>query len=230
MQQFAAISIVPLCKLIRVPRQAPPNASAEVPPESFHGLLVANLRALRQQALALTRNRADADDLVQATVMNALAAQASFTLGTNFRAWTMRILRNRFFSNLRARRETVAIEDAPAARLACSGGQEEHIAMQDLRHNLARLSADDRLLLMMISVQGLSYDQASAELGMAVGTLKCRVFRARKQLQAWMLGEEPAPEKQGARPGVTTAPSRQVPSRPIIHSKARSSAPWQEGT
>ncbi len=204
-----------------------PEAAA---PETFHDLLLANLRALRQQAMALTRNRADADDLVQATVVNALAAQASFTLGTNFRAWTTRILRNRFFSNIRARREMVAIDDAPVARLACSGGQEENIAMQELRRNLARLSADDRLLLMMISVQGLSYEQASAELGVPVGTLKCRVFRARKRLQAWMLGEEPAPEAQIAPRGMATSTSRQGPSRSMIHSMARRSAPWREGT
>ena len=211
------------------PPISPRDASAGVPPDSFQDLLLANLRMLRQQALALTRNRADADDLVQATVANALAAQASFTLGTNFRAWTMRILRNRFYSNIRARRETVAIEDAPPDRLARSGGQEEHIAMQELRRNLARLSADDRLLLMMISVQGLSYEHASSELGVAVGTLKCRVFRARKQLQAWMLGEEAAPATQCARSGVTTVPSRRAPARRMIQAEARSAVPWQEG-
>ena len=146
-----------------------------MPTETFRDLLLAHLPALRQQALALTRNRADADDLVQATVVNALAAQASFALGTNFRAWTMRILRNRFFSNIRARRETVAFDDHMAARFTCSGGQEDHIAIQELRRNLARLPADDRLLLMMISVQGLSYEQASEQFGVAVGTLKSYV-------------------------------------------------------
>jgi RNA polymerase sigma-70 factor (ECF subfamily) len=166
-------------------------SSAPLPLGAFHELLVATLPRLRQQALALTRNRADADDLVQAAVANALAARNSFVASTNFRAWMSRILRNRFFSNLRARRETVAIEDAPAFRLACSGGQEQHIEMQELHRNLARLRPDHRLVLMMIAVQGLSYEEASAELGVAVGTLKCRVFRARKQLQAWMLGAEP---------------------------------------
>ncbi len=186
----------------------PPDAAVTSSSETFKDLLLANLPTLRQQALALARNRADADDLVQTTVMNALAAQASFTLGTNFRAWTMRILRNRFFSNIRARRETVAIDDAPASRLARSGGQEGHIEMQELRRCMAKLRADDRLLLMMISVQGVSYEQASEEFGIAVGTLKCRVSRARKQLQAWMLGEEPASERDKAGRGERTKPSR----------------------
>lgn len=156
----------------------------------FHEQLVGLLPVLRQQALALTRNRADADDLVQAAVTNALAARASFEAGTNFRAWMIRILRNRFFSNMRGRRDTVDIDAAPAPQLARSGGQEEMLEMQELRRCLARLPADQRLVLLMISVQGLSYEEASAQLGVAVGTLKCRVFRARALLRGWMLGEE----------------------------------------
>lgn len=190
------------------------------PNPSFHDLLLAVLPSLRQQALALTRHRADAEDLVQAAVTNALAAQHSFEPGTNFRAWMTRILRNRFFSNFRRRRETVDIDDAPSSLMGRSGGQEESIAFKELRANLARLPADQRLVLMMISVQGLSYEEASEQLGVAVGTLKCRVFRARKQLRAWMLGEDevaatPAAAKQAAkrttsRPGRRAAASNAV--------------------
>ncbi len=182
---------------------------------SFHDLLLSALPSLRQQALALTRHRADAEDLVQSAVTNALAAQHSFEPGTNFRAWMTRIMRNRFFSNFRRRRETVDIDDAPSSLLGRSGGQEESIAFKELRANLARLPADQRLVLLMISVQGLSYEEASEQLGVAVGTLKCRVFRARKQLKAWMLGEDegpvaaPAAKRQvrQAAPSTTRRPS-----------------------
>jgi RNA polymerase sigma-70 factor (ECF subfamily) len=166
------------------------DAGALKPAMDFHDLVLAVLPSLRQQALALTRHRADAEDLVQAAVTNALAAQASFAPGTNFRAWMTRILRNRFFSNVRRRRETVDIDDAPPSHLGRSGGQEEHIVMQELQHAMNRLPANQRLILMMISVQGLSYEEASEQLGVAAGTLKCRVFRARAQLQIWLLGEE----------------------------------------
>jgi RNA polymerase sigma-70 factor (ECF subfamily) len=165
-----------------------------LPRADFHKLMLGALPGLRQQALALTRNRPDADDLVQAAVTNALAAQASFMPATNFRAWMSRILRNRFFSDIRARRDTVTLEDAPSARLARTGGQEEHMAMQELNRSLARLRPDHRLVLMMITVQGLTYEEASVTLGVAVGTLKCRVFRARLQLKGWMLGEPAAPQ------------------------------------
>lgn len=199
-----------------------PNVAEQVdtsaPMPSFHDLLLAALPSLRQQALALTRHRADAEDLVQAAVTNALAAQHSFEPGTNFRAWMTRIMRNRFFSNFRRRRETVDLDDAPSSLMGRSGGQEESIAFKELRANLARLPADQRLVLMMISVQGLSYEEASAQLGVAVGTLKCRVFRARKQLRAWMLGEDeaapaPAAAKRSSR---QAAPSR-AGRRPSIH-------------
>ena len=172
---------------------------------AFHDLLLAMLPALRQQALALTRHRADADDLVQAAVTNARAAQNSFTPGTNFRAWMIRIMRNRFFSNLRRRREVVGIEAVPPAQLSRSGGQEDNLAIQELTRNLLRLPVDQRLILVMISVQGLSYEEASQQLRVAVGTLKCRVFRARAQLQVWMTGEEVSTRAVAQRPTLTKA-------------------------
>ncbi|WP_431303022.1 sigma-70 family RNA polymerase sigma factor [Sediminicoccus sp. BL-A-41-H5] len=164
-------------------------ASQESATIDFHDLMMAALPSLRQQALALTRNRADADDLVQTAVANALSARASFEPGTNFRAWMGSILRNRFLSDCRRRRPTASIEDVPPASLARSGGQEESLAMKELHHHLARLPADQRLLLLMISVQGVSYEDASAQMGIPVGTLKARVSRTRAQLRNWILGE-----------------------------------------
>lgn len=162
---------------------------------SFHDLLVQTLPVLRMRALALTRNRADADDLVQAAIANALAGQASFQPGTNFKAWMTRIIRNRFFSNVRARRETTELDEVPAWHLGRSGGQEEGLELAELQRSLARLPPHIRMVLMMISVEGVSYEEASAQLGLPIGTLKCRVFRARQQLREWMMGEErPAPQ------------------------------------
>jgi RNA polymerase sigma-70 factor (ECF subfamily) len=160
-----------------------------VPAIDFHDSMIAALPSLRQQALALTRNRADADDLVQMAVTSALAAKASFEPGTNFRAWIGTILRNRFLSECRRRRPSVNVEDAPPAFLARSGGQEESLAMKELQRHLMRLPADQRLLLLMISVQGVSYEEASSQFGVPVGTLKARVSRTRTQLRSWILGE-----------------------------------------
>jgi RNA polymerase sigma-70 factor, ECF subfamily len=86
--------------------------------QSFHDQVITILPKLRVQALALTRNRAAAEDLVQDSVCNALSAQDSFIPGTNFAAWMHRILRNRFISNLRKRRDTTDIADVPSTTFA----------------------------------------------------------------------------------------------------------------
>ncbi len=166
-------------------RASPPPAAS-----SFNGLLLAALPGLRLRAMALTHHRSNADDLVQAAVTSALAARHSFTMGTNFRAWMLRILRNHFITTLRRRRETVELDDAPPALLARSGGQEGGIAFAELHKCLGRLPPEQRLVLLLIAVEGLSYEAASEQLGVAVGTLKSRVFRARTQLRLWLMPEE----------------------------------------
>ena len=157
---------------------------------SFHDEMIAILPRLRVQALSLTRNRAAADDLVQDAVCNALAAQHSFTPGTNFSAWMHRILRNRFISDLRKKRETGNIEDVPASAMAGSGAHEERLVVKELAEAMHRLPADQREALVLVVMQGMSYDELAAATGCAVGTAKSRVFRARRQLATWLYGEE----------------------------------------
>ncbi len=171
------------------------------PGPSFHDALVALLPKLRVQALSLTRNRADADDLVQAAVTNALAAQASFAPGTNFGAWMYRILRNRFISDRRRRRETVDMDDAPAEAFARPASQEDNLALRELRIEMAKLPADQRTALVMVTIQGLSYEEAAAATGCAVGTMKCRVFRARCTLEARLMGDPGQPGSPKRRRG-----------------------------
>ncbi|WP_426956732.1 sigma-70 family RNA polymerase sigma factor [Muricoccus radiodurans] len=170
----------------------------------FQKLLIATLPRLRVQALALTRNRADADDLVQAAVTSALAAKDSFTPGTNFGAWMFRILRNRFISDVRRKRETTELDDVPSSAFARPGAQEDSLVMRELRGHLTKLPAEQRTALIMVTVQGMSYEEVAAAMECAVGTAKCRVFRARQTLQRWLTGEErgvaaPKPQKSTGR-------------------------------
>ncbi len=156
---------------------------------SFHDQVISILPKLRVQALALTRNRAGAEDLVQDVVCNALSAQDSFIPGTNFAAWMHRILRNRFISNLRKRRDTVDIEDVPSAALASEAPHEDRLALKELATAMTRLPSDQREALVMVVLNGMSYEALAEATGCAVGTAKSRVFRARRQLEAWLLGE-----------------------------------------
>jgi RNA polymerase sigma-70 factor (ECF subfamily) len=161
---------------------------------AFHAELVSLLPRLRVQALALTRNRAAAEDLVQDAVANALAAQDSFTPGTNFAAWMHRILRNRFISTLRKQRDTTDIEDLPAGAFAVSATHEDRLVLKELGRAVNKLPVDQREALFMVVLQGMSYEDVAAATGCAVGTAKSRVFRARRQLQAWLMGEDRARE------------------------------------
>jgi RNA polymerase sigma-70 factor (ECF subfamily) len=162
---------------------------------SFHDQVIAILPKLRMQALALTRNRTSAEDLVQDAVCNALSAQSSFIPGTNFAAWMHRILRNRFISNLRKRRDTTDIDDVPASTFATNGAHEDRLALKELGAAMNRLPADQREALIMVVVHGMSYEALAEATGCAVGTAKSRVFRARRQLEAWLMDERPAPSK-----------------------------------
>ncbi|GBR35681.1 sigma-70 family RNA polymerase sigma factor [Gluconobacter kondonii] len=162
---------------------------------TFHDQVIAILPKLRVQALSLTRNRAAAEDLVQDAVCNALAAQNSFIPGTNFSAWMHRILRNRFISDLRKRRETTDIDDVPASSFASPATHEDNLALKDLSMALSRLPSDQREALVMVVIQGMSYEELAEATDCAVGTAKSRVFRARRQLEAWMSGDLPTNDK-----------------------------------
>lgn len=157
---------------------------------TFHDQVISILPKLRVQALALTRNRASAEDLVQDAVCNALSAQDSFIPGTNFPAWMHRILRNRFISNLRKRRDTTDIDDVPAAFFASEAPHEDRLALKELAKTMDRLPTDQREALVMVAIQGMSYESLAEATGCAVGTAKSRVFRARRQLETWLLGED----------------------------------------
>ena len=157
--------------------------------KNFQEHLIAILPKLRVQALALTRNSTAADDLVQDAVCNAIAAEGSFIPGTNFPAWMHRILRNRFISNLRRRRDTTDIDDVPQAALATIAPHEDRLVLKELDKALGRLPLDQREALIMVVIQGMSYEELAEVTHCAVGTAKSRVFRARRQLEIWLSGE-----------------------------------------
>ncbi len=156
----------------------------------FHHLLVAALPRLRAHALVLTRNRAEADDLVQDAVALALRGQDRFEAGTNFAAWSHSIVRNRFISLARQRRRQSELDHATHHGAMGGAGppHEDRLALKELARMLERLPAALREALLLVAVQGLSHEEVAAVQGCAVGTAKSRVFRARHLLRVWMLG------------------------------------------
>jgi RNA polymerase sigma-70 factor (ECF subfamily) len=145
--------------------------------------LLAEIPSLRAFALSLSGNGDRADDLVQDTLMKAWANAASFTEGTNMRAWLFTIMRNTFFSQYRkSRREVQDVEGEAAARLVAMPDQLAHLDFADFKATLARLPADQREALTLIGASGFSYEEAAEICGCAVGTIKSRVNRARRRL------------------------------------------------
>ena len=157
---------------------------------AFHDSLVAALPKLRVHALSLTRDRAEADDLVQDAVALALRSSDKFEPGTNFAAWSHSIVRNRFISLARRRRKQLELDGA--ARHAAMDGagpcNDQRLALKELARMLELLPAALREALLLVVVRGLSHDEVAAVQGCAVGTARSRVFRARHLLRVWLLG------------------------------------------
>ena len=147
--------------------------------------LLAALPRLRAFAISLCGRTARADDLVQETLVKAWANINSFEPGSNMVAWLYTILRNEYYSEFRKRRHEVGDEEGRhAARMATRPTQEGHMQFLDFRDALDRLEPDHREALILVGASGLSYEDAAALCGCAVGTMKSRVNRARTKLSA----------------------------------------------
>lgn len=145
---------------------------------------VPNLRAF---AVSLTGNVDRADDLVQETLLRALAKIDSFQPGTNLSAWLFTILRNQFRSEYRKRRREVEDADGNyAEKLKTQPEQLGKLEFDELRRALAALPDDQREALILVGASGFSYEETAEICGCAVGTIKSRVNRARTRLAELM--------------------------------------------
>jgi RNA polymerase sigma-70 factor, ECF subfamily len=156
--------------------------------QEFHEQLIEYLPRMRVWALALTRNRAAAEDLTQDVATKALIARDCFIPGTNFSAWVHRIMINHFISGVRSRREFTDVETVPDVPVPAS--HEDRAVLRELGWAFDRLPPDQREALDMIALQERSYESAAEVTGCAIGTLKSRVHRARLRLRAHLTGEE----------------------------------------
>lgn len=153
----------------------------------FEDELVAQLPGLRAFARTLTRDIGRADDLTQKALLKAWANRDRFELGTNMRAWLFTILRNTFYSEFRKRRNEVADTDGEHAhKLASRPTQDHGLTMLDFVRAMGRLNDNQREALVLVGAAGLSYEEAAAVMGVAVGTAKSRVCRGRSLLAAWL--------------------------------------------
>ncbi len=145
--------------------------------------LVTHLGPMRAFALSLTRNGAQADDLVQETLVKAWKNLDKFTPGTNMQAWLFTILRNSFYSSRRKSAREVADPDGiAAAGLSEKPAHDGVLALGDFMVAFRQLPVEQREALSLIGASGFSYDEAAEMCGVAVGTIKSRVNRGRSRL------------------------------------------------
>ncbi len=145
--------------------------------------LTEHLGALRAFALSLTRNGATADDLVQDTLVKAWTNIDKFEVGTNMRAWLFTILRNTFYSLRRKRkREVEDVDGVLAEKLSQKPEHDGRLQMRDFAQAFDELPDEQREALILVGAGGFSYEEAAETCGVAVGTIKSRVNRARQRL------------------------------------------------
>ncbi len=152
-------------------------------------LLIAFLPTMRRFALSLTRAPDQADDLVQAACERALLSADRFEPGTRFDAWMFRIIRNLWIDRIRRTRTQAAVPVEEADTVEGAEGEDaavSRLALSDTAAAILRLPDDQREVLTLVCVEGLSYAEAAAVIGVPIGTVMSRLARARVKLAAML--------------------------------------------
>jgi RNA polymerase sigma-70 factor, ECF subfamily len=174
---------------------ASPARRAAAGPGDFAATVLPYQGELLAAALRYTRNRADAEDLVQDTLARALSAWPRFEPGSNCRAWLHRILTNGFISGYRRRRRhnRFTHETGDEALTALYGDEPQRAPAPDEELTdglgdetldaLAELGEDYLKVVILADLRGTRYRDIADQLGVPIGTVMSRLFRARRQLE-----------------------------------------------
>jgi len=177
--------------------------------DDFEALFTPLLPMVYGTAVRLTRDRTEAEDLVQDAALLAFKGFDSFERGTNFKAWFFRILTNAFYSRHRKakhERANLSTEDVPAGYLysrtleagLVSGDPDPAAALMDridteqVEEALDALPSEYRVVATLYFIEDFSYQQIADVIGCPVGTVRSRLHRGRRMLQKalWRIAEE----------------------------------------
>ncbi|WP_292166849.1 sigma-70 family RNA polymerase sigma factor [Mesorhizobium sp.] len=147
--------------------------------------IIGQLGSLRRYARSLTRDGAEAEDLVHDALVRAYERRGTFRSGGNLRAWLLSIVHNAFIDRLRSRKsEAVRIEQAEyLADASIQAPQEHSIRLAEVREAFFKLPEEQRSALHLVAIEGLTYSQAAEAIGVPLGTLMSRIGRARAALR-----------------------------------------------
>jgi RNA polymerase sigma-70 factor, ECF subfamily len=156
--------------------------------DDFGRLLEPEIPRLRRYARALTRDLTSADDLVQSALVRAVTKQHLWQPGTNLRAWLFTILHNQHVNDVRRSvREgaNVPIDDAVTV-LTVEANAIAVLQLRDLEAALGMLAPEQRQVILLVGLEGISYEEVATILGIPIGTVRSRLSRGRDQLRMLM--------------------------------------------
>ena len=158
----------------------------------FARLLEAQLPRLRRYARALTRDPSRADDLIQDTLVRALAKQHLYQDGTNLRAWLFTLMHNQHVNDVRRNvREGDSLDvDTVAAHLVAVTDPTASRQLRELDEAIGKLAMEQRQVILLIGLEGMSYEETAAILNVPIGTVRSRLSRGREALRRLMGMEE----------------------------------------
>jgi RNA polymerase sigma-70 factor (ECF subfamily) len=157
-------------------------------------VIAEHITSLRRYARALLGDRVEADDLVQECLARALSRAHLWRPGSNLRAWLFTILHNIHVNNLRSRQAHVAAEGAfgfDERPRAAQPVQDTRLELRDLERALARIPDEQRQVLLLVGMEGMSYEEAATIMGVPVGTIMSRLARGRDALRRQMALSQP---------------------------------------
>jgi RNA polymerase sigma-70 factor, ECF subfamily len=158
----------------------------------FNDLLESQIPRLRRYSRALTRDTQRADDLVQDTLVRALMKQDRWEPGTNLRAWLFTLMHNQYVNNVRrANREAGAIDiDDVSSSLVATTDPTASRQLYELERALGQLADEQREVILLVGLEGFSYEDAAKVLAVPVGTVRSRLSRGRESLRRQQFGME----------------------------------------
>lgn len=156
-------------------------------------------RRLRRYAGALTRNRDEADDLVQETTLTAVSKLHLWQPGTDFRAWLFTLMHNQHINDIRRQARKRRIFTDADSEPGYSGNQLASLELRDVAVALSQLPPSQSSIILLVGLDGVSYAKVAQVLGIPIGTVRSRLSRARTALRRRVDGRDDSADQDQAK-------------------------------